>query len=117
MKKFILFSFLLCSVSICKAQAYLINTFAGDTIGFSGDGGPATAAEMNQPWGVAIDNGGNIYVADYRNQRIRMVNTSGIISTIAGNGIGAFSGDGGQATAAELCYPSGVATDAANNIY
>ncbi len=95
----------------------IINTIAGNGIsGFSGDGGAATAAELNSCSGVALDAAGNIYIADQVNNRIRMVNTSGIINTVAGNGIGSYSGDGGQATAAELNFPYGIAVDAANNI-
>ena len=96
----------------------IISTVAGTaTGGYSGDGGPATAAKINHPYGIAIDGSGNIYIADEFNNRIRMVNTSGIMSTVAGNGTGAFAGDGGPATAAELNGPQGVAVDAAGNIY
>lgn len=96
----------------------IVNAFAGNgTIGFSGDGGPATAAELWYPQNAAVDKAGNVYIADSRNNRVRMVNTSGIISTFAGNGTGSFSGDGGPATAAELYGPYGVAIDGAGNIY
>jgi hypothetical protein len=96
----------------------IISTFAGDSLhGFSGDGGAATTAELNAPSGIATDSAGNIYINDNHNNRIRKVNTSGIISTLAGNGTSGFSGDGGTATAAELNYPSGVVTNAAGNVY
>ncbi len=96
----------------------IISTVAGNgQQGFSGDGGPATAAELYHPQGVTADSSGNIYIADERNHRIRKVNTSGIISTIAGNGAGSFSGDGGQATNAELYNPEGILVDAYGNIY
>ena len=84
---------------------------------YSGDGGPATAAALNTPASVTFDAIGNMYIADYFNNRIRKVNTAGIITTIAGNGTHGFSGDGGQATAAELYSPSDVAFDAAGNLY
>jgi hypothetical protein len=96
----------------------IITTFAGNgTAGYSGDGGQATAAELHSPYGVNADNSGNIYIADGTNYRIRMVNTSGIITTFAGNGTSGYSGDGGQATAAEFDWPGGVAIDYAGNIY
>ena len=83
-----------------------ISIFAGiGTAGYSGHGGPATAAKLWQTGGVACDVAGNVYIGDYGN-RIRMVNTSGIISTFAGNGTGGYSGDGGPATAAELGTPT-----------
>jgi len=102
--------------------AGVISTFAGNFtsgLGYSGDGGPATAAEMNGPLNVALDAAGNVYASDYYNNLIRMINTSGIITTVAGNflaGAG-YSGDGGLATAAELNGPTGVAVDASGNIY
>jgi len=96
----------------------IISTVAGNgTAGFSGDGGQATAAEINTPCIIAIDSAGNLYIPDFFNNRIRKVNTLGIITTIAGNGIAGFSGDGGQATIAQLNGPFGVAVDAIGNIY
>jgi sugar lactone lactonase YvrE len=96
----------------------IITTIAGNgTFGYSGDGGAATAAEIKYPEGIAADDSGNVYIADYENNRIRKVNTAGIISTIAGNGTGGFSGDGGAATAAELGAPDGVTVDSLGNIY
>lgn len=96
----------------------IISTIAGiDTNGFSGDGGPATAAELDFPTGVAVDPSGNVFIADQHNNRIRKVNTSGIISTYAGIGPAGFSGDGGPATAAEFNVSAGVATDASGNVY
>ncbi|HXB13590.1 MAG TPA: T9SS type A sorting domain-containing protein, partial [Bacteroidia bacterium] len=95
----------------------VINTIAGNgSFGFSGDGGQATNAELNSPTGVAVDNSGNVYIVD-ANDRIRKVNTAGIINTIAGNGNTGFSGDGGQATAAEFNFPQGLSVDTAGNIY
>jgi sugar lactone lactonase YvrE len=97
-----------------------ISTVAGSNIaGGFGDGGQATAARLNCPFGVAVDASGNLYIADQNNYEIRLVNQStGIISTIAGDTMnGNFAGDGGQATAAELWYPTGVALDASGNVY
>ena len=96
----------------------IITTFAGTgSAGYSGDGGPATAALLDYPWSVASDFSGNVYIADYYNHRVRMVNTSGIITTIAGVGTPGFSGDGGPATAAQIYYPYGVAVDASGNVF
>src|SRR6185437_13122519 len=102
----------------------IITTIAGTGVqGYSGDGGPATAAQIGlgggtvNIQGVAVDAIGNFYIADFYNSRVRKVDTSGIITTVAGNGISNFNGDGGQATAAEISEPSGVAFDAANNLY
>src|SRR2546425_416789 len=98
--------------------AGIISTIAGnDTQGFSEDGGPATSASLNDPRGVAVDPTGNVYITDRGNNRIRKVNTEGIISTIAGNGKQGFSGDGGPATSASLNKPREVAVDLAGNVY
>jgi uncharacterized protein (TIGR03437 family) len=95
-----------------------ITTIAGNgTYGYSGDGGPAAAAQLSYPGGIAVDRSGNLYIADYDNHRIRMVSPAGAITTIAGNGAPGYSGDGGPAANAQLHYPNGVAVDAANNIY
>ena len=97
----------------------IITTIVGNgTVGNSGDGGYSTAAQLSSPTGIAFDTIGNLFVADAGNNRIRMINSAGIISTIAGNGsLGGFSGDGGQATAAKLNYPSNIAFDKAGNMY
>jgi trimeric autotransporter adhesin len=96
----------------------IINTIAGTgSIGYSGDGGPATAAALNLPTGVAADASGNVYIADYQNNRIRKIDTSGVITTIAGTGIPGFSGDGGSPTSAELRFPEDVAVDTAGHVY
>jgi len=95
-----------------------ISRAAGSGInGFSGEGGPATSARLNLPFGVALDAAGNLYIADYLNNRIRKVTPAGIISTVAGNGSWGFSGDRGPATSAQLSGPRGVAVDAAGNFY
>lgn len=85
--------------------------------GYSGDGGPATAAELDFPYGVAVDGSGNIYNADNGNNRIRKVTATGIITTVAGIGLRSYSGDGGAATAARVFAPFGVALDSSGNIY
>ncbi len=95
----------------------IINTVAGNGIaGFSGDGGPATSASLNVPSGVFVDGLGNIYIADTFNHRIRKVDMSGIINTVAGNGIRGFSGDDSLATSASLDFPEGVFVDGLGNI-
>jgi trimeric autotransporter adhesin len=97
----------------------IITTVAGDgREDYTGDGGQATAAGLNHPYGVVVDASGNIYIVDISNRRIRMVTKStGIITTVAGDGLPVYSGDGGQATSASLGYPSGIAVDASGNIY
>ena len=98
-----------------------ISTFAGSgttTVGgFSGDGGAATSARLDSPDAVAVDGSGNVYIADRINNRVRKVDSSGTISTIAGTGTRGFGGDGGAATSAQLNYPEGVAVDGSGNIY
>jgi uncharacterized protein (TIGR03437 family) len=84
---------------------------------FSGDGGPASAADLNQPQGVAADAAGNLYIADTFNNRIRMVAKDGTISTFAGNGFPGGSGDAGPATSATLFLPTDVAVDGAGSVY
>ncbi len=102
-----------------EAQAQTITTVAGDgTFGFAGDGGPATAAALNFPPGVAVDGAGNLFIADRDNQRIRRVSPQGTITTVAGGGNPADGlGDGGPATAASLANPHGVAVDGAGSIF
>jgi trimeric autotransporter adhesin len=97
----------------------IIATVAGDDAsGYSGDGGLATSATLNYPYGVAVDASGNIYIADSRSHCVRMVTKStGIIATVAGDGTYGYSGDGGLATSATLNYPHGVAVDTSGNIY
>jgi len=144
-------------VSLARAQG-TISTVAGNGVqGFSGDGGPATSAELYWPAALAVDGAGNLYFADYYNNRIRKitpggiistvtaavsypsgvavdsagnlylgdsndnrirkVTPAGVISTVAGSGFPGFSGDGGPAISAELNFPTGVAVDAAGNLY
>ena len=96
----------------------VIETFAGTgTAGFNGDGIAATNAQLNFPADVAKDAAGNIYVADRDNNRIRMIDTNGVITTVAGSGVQGSSGDNGQAISARLYKPTGVALDAAGRLY
>ncbi len=96
----------------------IITTIAGNGIaGYSGDGGPASSAEINKAYGLSIDRAGNIYIGDTYNNRVREVNTSGTISLLAGNGFAGYSGDGGQATSAELKFDCGVSLDYNYNLY
>ena len=104
--------------------AGIISTIAGsDSVGYSGDGGPATAARLRYSCDVAVDRYNNIYIADGSNNRIRKVDTNGIITTVAGNGIyasadsGAYTGDGGPATAAALYHPQSLTLDTNGNIF
>ena len=96
----------------------VITTVAGTgTPGFGGDGGPATAAWLYEPWGVAVDAAGDLFIADAGNQRIRKVSADGIVSTIAGTGIQGFSGDGGPAAAAPLDALFAIGIDANGNLF
>jgi uncharacterized protein (TIGR03437 family) len=105
-----------------SAASGVITTVAGNgSFGFSGDGGPATSASLNEPFGLALDASGNLFIADSGNNRIRKVSPSGVIATVAGSGapgpLTTFAGDGGQAISASLFAPSGVAVDSAGNLY
>jgi len=97
----------------------IVTTYAGNaTAGWSGDGGAATAAQLNYPIGICLDNSGNMYIADEENNRVRKVTASGIISTIAGSTtVFGYSGDGGPATLAKMSYPVSVVADNLGNVY
>lgn len=98
--------------------AKTISTFAGTgAIGYTGDGGTATAATLNDPNGLAVDAAGNLYISDQNNCVIRKVDTSGVITTIAGNGTCGSTGSGVAATTAELNHPAGLAIDSSGNLY
>ena len=101
------------------AATGVIITVAGDgNAAFSGDAGSATSASLNSPRGVVLDSAGNLFVADVNNHRIRKVDaTTGVISTVAGDGTPAFSGDGGPAASASLSAPIHVALDAQGNLF
>ena len=95
-----------------------ITTIAGSgKQGFSGDGGPAVAAQLRSAYEVAVDRQGNVYIADYDNYRVRRVSPGGTITTFAGTGTGGFSGDGGAATSARLNAPIAIAVDGQGNVY
>jgi DNA-binding beta-propeller fold protein YncE len=121
-KLFFLLFVVFLSFGYCQLQPLnvsIINTFAGNSnFGFFGDGGLATNAQLYSPAGVTVDSKNNlVYIADYNNNRIRVVNrTTNIITTFAGNGNGGFSGDGGLATNAQLFRPSRVSVDSINNL-
>jgi sugar lactone lactonase YvrE len=85
--------------------------------GFSGDAGPATAAKLDTPFGLAVDSAGNLFIADAQNHRIRKVTPDGIISTVAGSGKAGFGGDGGKALSAQLNFPAALAVDSAGNLF
>lgn len=98
--------------------AGIITTVAGTgTAGYSGNGGPASAAQLNTPYGLATDHAGNLYIADNKNNVIRKVNAAGVISTVAGNGVGIYTVDGGLAQTASLNNPFDVAIDKTGNLY
>jgi uncharacterized protein (TIGR03437 family) len=108
---------------IRKVSNGVITTVAGNGVyGYSGDNGPATSAQVGEPFGVAVDAAGNLYIADTLSARVRKV-SNGVIATVAGSGLtgpaggGGFSGDYGPATSARLNGPSGVAVDSAGNLY
>ena len=102
-----------------SSNAQIITSFAGipGPAGYSGDGGPAVSAKLAYPIAVTTDKSGNVYIADFNNHVIRKVNGAGIISTIAGNNIAGYSGDGGAATAAQLNRPTAIVCDDQGNLY
>ncbi len=99
-----------------KVESGQIRTVAGGNRA-RGDNGLATAATLYQPQGVAIDSGGNLLIADSGNDRVRRVSEAGIITAVAGNGLGSYSGDGSAALTAKLNTPIGLAVDSAGNVY
>jgi sugar lactone lactonase YvrE len=100
------------------ATGGIISTVAGSgTKGYTGDGGPATNANLSTPYGVTVDSTGNLYIVDQGSYRVRKVATNGTITTFAGTGTNSFSGDGGPATSATFSNPSGINVDSAGNVY
>jgi len=113
-----LFLLLVTLLSLGLAEAQNIYTFSGTgTAGFSGDGGNSNLAQHNLPWSVVLDTAGNAYIADTANNRIRKVDSLGVITTYAGTGTAGFSGDGGFATGAQLNGPTGIRLDASGNLF
>jgi uncharacterized protein (TIGR03437 family) len=106
-----------CVVRAVSANGTITTVAGTGSAGYSGDGGPATRAQLNIPVGVALDGAGNIYIADAGNNVVRRIAKNGVITTVAGNGTAGYSGDGGSATGAELNDPTDVAVDAFGNIY
>jgi sugar lactone lactonase YvrE len=105
-------------VRFVNAATGNISTIAGNgTAGYTGDGGPATAAELNRPQGLAVDLGGHVYVADTGNNVVRYFGPNGLIVTWAGTGTAGYAGDGANAAMAELSAPQAVALDSANTLY
>ena len=95
------------------AASGIISTICGTGAkGFAGDGGPAASALLNEPYGVVIDRAGRVFFADRLNGRVRVIDNTGVIRTLAGDGLGVTSGDGGPAAAAGLVEPNGLALDA-----
>jgi sugar lactone lactonase YvrE len=89
----------------------------GEVIGYAGDGGPATKAQLKHPTGVAVDRAGNVFIADAGNKRVRKISTNGIITTVAGTGDDGDSGDGGPALKAQLTGPIELAVDSIGNLF
>jgi len=107
-------------IRLVTASTGVISTVAGNnTAGYSGDASQAVSAQINTPYSIAVDSKGNYYFSDFENGVVRMVNTSGIISTFAGSQAAGkvFSGDGGPATSAGMINPTGIAFDSSGNMY
>jgi uncharacterized protein (TIGR03437 family) len=107
--------------TLCPATGTCINSIAGNRPnGFGGDGGPAALSTLNMATGVAADSAGNLYIADSGNMRVRKITSAasgGAISTVAGDGVYSYSGDGGQANEAQMNFPQGVATGVDGSVY
>jgi len=104
-------------ISRIDRNGLLVNVVGTGASGYSGDGGPATQAQLKVPAGLTFDSKGNLYIADRENHRVRKVDKKGIITTVAGSGTAGFSGDGGPAIQASLNLPSGLAVDSKGNLY
>jgi sugar lactone lactonase YvrE len=100
-----------------SADGTITTAVGSGAYGYSGDGGKAIDALLNGPVALAVDAADNLYIADLDNNAIRKVSPAGIITTVAGNGAGGYSGDGGPAVSARLFNPRGVAVDRNGNLY
>ncbi len=110
--------FSLFAIFAAISVAQTISTYAGNGVaGYGGDGGPATQALINRVDALAMDGAGNLYMADEKNNRVRKIDSNGVITTFAGTGTAGFSGDGGLATQAQLNAPTGVCTDTSGNVF
>jgi uncharacterized protein (TIGR03437 family) len=106
------------SIRMVNYNTGIVNSIAGNgSLGYSGDGGSSIGAQLADPHDVAVDGAGNVYIADTINARVRKIDTSGNINTIAGNGTRGWSGDYGPAVNAQLSYPAGLALDQSGNLY
>jgi sugar lactone lactonase YvrE len=104
--------------AVSRSNVGRIETLAGNgQFGFSGDGGPAALAQMGTIQGLTVDSAGNVYLSDVSNHRVRRIDRTGIITTIAGTGAPGFNGDQRPATTAQLATPAGITLDAAGNLY
>ncbi|HXP87260.1 MAG TPA: IPT/TIG domain-containing protein [Bryobacteraceae bacterium] len=104
--------------ALCQVPSFTISTIAGSgTSGYSGDGGPATAASLNNPRGIVSDPAGNVYFCDFSNNRVRKIATDGTITTVAGTGVAGYNGDNMPGTSARLNQPYRLALDPAGNLY
>ena len=111
------FLFLLAPMSATAAD-WKISTFAGTGVaGFSGDGGPATSAQINDPYGIVRGPDGAIWFCEHNGHRIRRIDSKGIITTVVGTGVKGYTGDGGPGTAATLDLPHEIRFDRAGNLY
>ncbi len=117
MKRYILCLMILNVFFVCITNAQMITTIAGGGTAGLGDGGAAIDCELFQPYFTAFDLSGNLYIADQGNNRVRKINSSGVITTVAGTGIAGFDGDGFAATNAKINEPLGLATDAHGNLF
>ena len=101
-----------------SAATGIITTYAGTGVsGYNGDNSPARLAQLNDPYHISFDPSGNLYIADASNNRVRKVDTAGIITTVAGTGLAGYNGDNQPATAAELNKPLAAVADSAGNLF